>query len=161
MTIRQFCARLALAGAALTATGADAEPCGPETEARLHVNVEGVRNAEGEVAITVYSDRKSEFLKSGAYLLRHRVPVQGAVTRDCLALPAPGTYAVAIYHDEDGDHDFDRNFIGLPAEGYGFSNDPDTLFSLPSFSDVTFDAAPGDTELTITMQYRNSTDSQS
>ena len=161
MTIRRSCAVIVVVGAALAvtgstaaATGTDAETCTPETEARLNVNVRGVRNTEGEVAISVYSDRKSEFLSSGAYLIRHRVPVQPEVTRMCMPLPGPGTYAVAVYHDEDHDHDFDRTMVGLPAEGYGFSNDPDTLFSLPAFKDVLIDAPPGDTEITITMNYR-------
>ena len=153
MTIRQFCAGLALVGAATVATGAGAQPCSPEDEARLNVNVQGVRSSEGEVAITVYSDRKSEFLRSGTKLERNRVPAEQGVTRDCLVLPGPGTYAVTVYHDEDGDRDFDRSMIGMPAEGYGFSNDPATVLSLPSFEDVLVEAAPGDTEITITVMY--------
>ena len=35
----------------------------------------------------------------------------------------PGTYAVAVFHDLNGNGRLDRNFIGLPSEPYGFSND--------------------------------------
>jgi uncharacterized protein (DUF2141 family) len=34
----------------------------------------------------------------------------------------PGSYAIAVFHDTNGDGKLDRNFIGLPSEPYGFSN---------------------------------------
>jgi len=35
----------------------------------------------------------------------------------------PGTYSIAVFHDVNGNGKLDRNFIGLPNEPYGFSND--------------------------------------
>lgn len=35
----------------------------------------------------------------------------------------PGTYAIAVFHDVNGNGKLDRSFIGLPSEPYGFSND--------------------------------------
>jgi uncharacterized protein (DUF2141 family) len=35
----------------------------------------------------------------------------------------PGTYAIAVFHDVNGNGKLDRSFIGLPNEPYGFSND--------------------------------------
>jgi uncharacterized protein (DUF2141 family) len=54
----------------------------------------------------------------------------------CIHVPAPGIYGLAVYHDANADRRFDRNMLGLPAEGYGFSNDAPTLFGLPRFSAV-------------------------
>ena len=51
-------------------------------------------------------------------------------------MPRPGIYALALYHDENGNRRFDRTGIGFPAEGYGFSNNPPTLAGLPSFRSV-------------------------
>lgn len=127
--------------------------CGPGDETRLEVSVQNVRSSSGNVTITVYGDDRRKFLASGAKLVRDRAPAQAGVTRSCLPVPGPGVYAIAVYHDEDGDRDFDRNAMGMPREGYGFSNDAPTLMSLPSFNDVIFQAGPGSTPLTITMRY--------
>ena len=51
-------------------------------------------------------------------------------------LPAPGTYALAVYHDANANRHIDRSGIGLPEEGYGFSNNAPALFGLPSFGRV-------------------------
>ena len=129
-----------------------AEGCA-EGAAELEVTVSGVRSSAGWVTVTVYGDERSDFLGSGKKLVRERLPAQAGVTRGCVAVPGPGTYAVAIYHDEDADKDFDRNLVGMPAEGYGFSNDAPTRLSLPDFDDVTFPAGEGRTPLAITMRY--------
>ena len=41
-------------------------------------------------------------------------------------LPA-GTYAVQVMHDANGNDKLDTNFMGIPVEGYGFSNNPTGL----------------------------------
>ncbi len=144
---------LAIPVLATLALPAHAESCGPGDETRLEVSVQNVRSSSGNVTITVYENDRRKFLARGAKLVRDRVPAQAGVTTGCLPVPGPGVYAIAIYHDEDGDKDFDRNAMGLPREGYGFSNDAPTLMSLPSFDDVVFQAGPGSTPLTITMRY--------
>lgn len=127
--------------------------CGPDTATRLDVTVTNVRSADGNVTITLYGDDPDDFLAKGTKIMRHRVPAVAGKTPDCLALPGPGTYAIAIYHDEDGDRDFDRNLIGLPTEGYGVSNNPRIGFLPPGFDEVKFDAVEGENALSITMNY--------
>ncbi|WP_296598549.1 DUF2141 domain-containing protein [Phenylobacterium sp.] len=121
------------------------------TSSKLTVQVNGVRPAVGEVAITVYPDDKRRFLAKGGKLARQRLKAAASV-RACFWTP-PGFYAVAVYHDRDGDRDFDRTLVGLPAEGFGFSNDPDTKTGLPSFSSVRFRVAPGERVTPIQMKY--------
>src|SRR5436853_1567530 len=91
--------------------------------ARLNVQVNGVRSAAGEVAITVYADDRRKFLARGGKLMRIRVKAASPGVHTCFWL-TPANYEVAVYHDADGDQDFDRNLFGLPTEGFGFSNDP-------------------------------------
>ena len=43
---------------------------------------------------------------------------------------------MAIYHDANGDHDFNRSLVGLPTEGFGFSNNPETKTFDFAFQDV-------------------------
>ncbi|HKP78846.1 MAG TPA: DUF2141 domain-containing protein [Phenylobacterium sp.] len=121
------------------------------TSSKLTVHVTGVRRATGEVAITVYPDDRRRFLAKGGKLARQRVRA-AATVRACFWAPE-GSYAVAVYHDSDGDRDFDRTLVGLPAEGFGFSNDPDTKTGLPSLSAVRFRLGPGERVVPIQMKY--------
>lgn len=119
--------------------------------AKLTVQVNGVRSARGEVAITVYADDKRKFLARGGKLARVRVKAASAV-RACFWLP-PANYEVAVYHDANGDRDFDRTLVGLPSEGFGFSNNPETRIGLPPISACRFRLAPGEATIAIQMKY--------
>jgi uncharacterized protein (DUF2141 family) len=121
------------------------------TSSKLTVQVAGVRPATGEVAITIYPDDKRRFLAKGGKLFRQRVRAAPTV-RTCFWLPQ-GSYAVAVYHDRDGDRDFDRTLVGLPAEGFGFSNDPETKTGLPSLGSVRFRVGAGERVTPIQMKY--------
>lgn len=126
--------------------------CGDEG-VPLRVAVNQLRSTDGNLTVTVYGDDPDDFLAAGAKLTRKRVPITGSATEACLTVPAPGTYAIAVYHDENNDRDFNRTFIGLPNEGYGFSNDAPALVGLPSFDDARFDVPEDGRRLHIRMRY--------
>ena len=109
---------------------------GPAGKLWLRVVVEGLRNAHGLVAITLYPDVPSRFLVHNGSLYVGRTKAVAPTTDSCIFIPKPGVYVIAIYHDENGNQKFDRTRLGLPAEAYGFSNNPNTLFGLPSFDSV-------------------------
>ena len=50
----------------------------------------------------------------------------------------PGTYALAVIHDENSNGKLDTNWLGIPTEGYGFSNDAKALLGAPSFAAASF-----------------------
>ena len=52
-------------------------------------------------------------------------------------LPA-GKYAIKVFHDEDDDDELDTNFIGIPSEDYGFSNNAKGNFGPASWEDAMF-----------------------
>lgn len=124
------------ADAAATPASAPAGCTGPASQTWLNVVVEGVRNGNGLVAVTLYADDPSKFLVRHGSLYVGRVNAQAGTTRACIFVPKPGVYALALYHDENANRSFDRTGIGLPAEGFGFSNNPATLAGLPSFKSV-------------------------
>lgn len=132
---------------------ADDACAGKPGPVKLNVAVTGLRNDKGEVAVTVYPDIPSRFLAPKGKLLRVRTPTKLPVTHTCFWLPAPAAYAVAIYHDANSDHDFNRNVIGMPTEGYGFSNDAPARMGLPSFESVRFKTHAGDNDIRIRMRY--------
>jgi uncharacterized protein (DUF2141 family) len=128
------------AGAALAvsspAVAAPAGCTGPDSGTWIDVAVEGVRSSKGLIAITLYADKSRKFLVKNGSLYVGRVDAVAGTTRGCIHIPRPGVYAIAIYHDENGNQIFDRTGIGLPAEAYGFSNNPSTLAGLPAFKSV-------------------------
>lgn len=126
---------------------------GEKGEVRLRVVVSGVRTADGLMTITLYPDKPSDFLARTGKIARLRIPVTVPETDACMVAPGPGAYAVAVYHDVNGNQDFDRTFIGLPAEPFGFSNDPGRIRGIPKFQDVRFEAAIGDTPVPIALRH--------
>jgi uncharacterized protein (DUF2141 family) len=136
-----------------TATGTACAPGAP-AGLQIRVQVQGARNQQGSIAVTLYGSDPARFLASGGKLARLRVPVQaGGRAEACFAIAAPGLFAVAIYHDENNDHDFNLSVIGLPKEGYGFSNDAPTRFGVPSFADVRFAVEQAGRTVPVQLRY--------
>jgi len=126
---------------------------GPASGTWVRVVVEGVRNASGQVAITLYADDSSRFLVHHGALYVGRVKAVAGTTEGCIYVPRPGIYAIAVYHDANGNGKFDRNGVGLPAEGYGFSNNASTLLGLPSFDSVRLNIARSGLTTHIRLKY--------
>lgn len=126
---------------------------GPMSAVKLNVAITNVRSSNGLIAVSLYADNPKKFLAKRGSLYVGRVPAQAGTTRMCIHLPATGTYGLAVYHDENGDRKFKRNAIGLPAEGYGFSNDAPTLFGLPSFGRVRFSAPRSGFQTNLKLKY--------
>ena len=144
----------AILGFATSAAAATADDCeGRESQTKLTVQVTGVRAAKGEMAITLYPDDAKRFLAPHQKMARVRAVAQAPTTTACFWLPAPGYYAVSVYHDENANRDFDRTILGLPAEGFAFSNNPPTPTALPSFKAVRFKAGEGETRITVKLKY--------
>ena len=121
--------------------------------AHLNLTVNGVRSDDGLVTVTVYPDNPRRFLVHRGQIGVLRVPAHAPSTHVCVALPDAGVYAAVVYHYANGDRRFNRNAIGMPAEAYGFSNDPATFLGLPSFDSVRFKVQTGDNALTIRLHY--------
>ena len=56
-----------------------------------------------------------------------------------------GEYAITMYHDENSDNECNRNFMGIPKEAYGFSNNIKPKFGPPKFKDCKFTLSDSET----------------
>ena len=106
----------------------------PALAADLAVEVQGIRSGDGRLFVAVHSPETREAFPAGAGMVAAlqqsaRVGTIRFVLRD---LP-PGRYAVAAFHDENGNGDLDTNLLGIPSEGTGFANDPPSSFGPPDF----------------------------
>ena len=125
------------ARAQVEAPHAPSDCIGPHGDTWITVTVDGVRNANGQIAATLYADEASRFLVRHGSLYVARTPAVAGATKFCLYVPKPGIYAIAIYHDEDNSGTINRaGVFGIPTEGFGFSNNPVTIASLPAFRSV-------------------------
>ncbi len=135
------------------AQGAPAGCTGTPSQTWVTVIAEGFRNGDGLLAITLYADDSKKFLVKKGSLYVGRVPATAGTTRGCIFVPKPGVYAIALYHDENANQKIDRSGLGLPTEGFGFSNNPTTIMSLPSFSSVRLNIPKAGLVTRIRMKY--------
>jgi uncharacterized protein (DUF2141 family) len=119
----------------------------------IHVHVHGVRSASGTVKAVLYGPDPKSFLVKGKKADKEREPAQEGTMTLCVAAPDVGKYAVVVYHDENDNHKFDRNWIGLPTEGFGVSNDPSLFLAPPKFEESSFEVKGDVTHVAVEMKY--------
>ena len=117
----------------------------------IEVRVHGVRSDAGELVVVLYGDNPDEFLRRR--MARERVPAHHGSVTVRMPAPRPGTYAVAVYHDENGNRKFDKSMIGLPTEGFGLSNNPVVRYRAPQLAEVAFAVSDGPAALDIALRY--------
>jgi len=132
---------------------APADCQGPASSTWIKVSVTGVRNSNGLVAVTLYADVPGKFLVRHGSLYTGRFPAREGTTQACLFVPKPGVYAIAVYHDENSSRKLDRTALGLPAEAFGFSNNPSTFLGIPSFAKVRLSVPRTDLGTQIGLRY--------
>ncbi|MGC8477659.1 MAG: DUF2141 domain-containing protein [Acetobacteraceae bacterium] len=120
---------------------------------RLRIAVSGMRSASGSIVITIYPNEAKHFLDGRYKLARQALPVVLPVTHACFAFARPGDYAVALFHDRDNSGHFRTTLLGLPAEGYGFSNNPALRFGPPVLAQVRVKVHRGDNPIVVRMQH--------
>jgi uncharacterized protein (DUF2141 family) len=120
----------------------------------IHVKIQNIRNSTGNVACALFDSPAgfpTEFLRYATNIIA--IKIRDTEARcDFLDVP-PGTYALAVSHDENMDGRINNNWMGIPTEGYGFSNNAKALLGPPSFSAAGFPYHGGILELTITLHY--------
>ena len=118
----------------------------------LRVHVIGLRNDNGDVRCSLYSS--AEDFPTNDDLLATTVvaPISDHSAVCEFSSVAPGTYAVVVFHDENSDGKFNRNWLGMPKEGFGFSNDAPARWHPPKFDAASFSFS-GAAEIVVHMRY--------
>ena len=100
----------------------------------MQVRVLGVDGRGGSVRVTVCS--QANFLQPHCrYSARAPAGHGGTVVVRVPGVP-PGTYAVQVFHDVNDSGEINRNLLGVPTEGVGFSRDAPIRFAPPRFADA-------------------------
>ena len=122
----------------------------------LRIHVDGLRNSTGVVGSIVFKspdgwpENKEKSFRHGP------TPIAPGERRATVVWEhlSPGDYGVAVIHDENRNAKLDRNFIGIPKEGFGFANNPHVGLSAPPFAAAIVHVRCPSTETAIHLQYK-------
>jgi uncharacterized protein (DUF2141 family) len=118
----------------------------------VRVTVTDIRESTGTMRVQSYRGTKEDWLEKGKWIYRMEAPAKAGSMTFCMPLPRPGTYAIAVRHDVNGNGDTD-----IFADGGAMSNNPSiNIWNLgkPSYKKTRFDVGPGVQSISIRMRYR-------
>ena len=156
--LRRFLHRLVVSCFALCAVQA-------ALAADITVEIEGLRSEDGTIMLGLYDmaeafdmalkhyEQPDGFIKDTGRVLGAAIRVDTGIVHSTLTGLKPGRYAVILFHDENQDGRLDKNLLGIPVEGFGFSNNVIGFLGPPSFEDaaITLGAEPVTTR--VELQY--------
>ena len=132
--------------AALILTALAAASTAAADGAAIELRIDNIRSGRGRIKVGVYAPGRRHVAE------RFVAPAPGSRSLT-LAIP-PGSYAIMLYHDENGNGRLDRGMLGIPTEGYAFSNDAPVRLGPPSFAAMEIRVPPGGTTRTaVRMRY--------
>ena len=115
--------------------------------ARLTVNVSNIDHDAGEVRVLLCDE--ASFLTPNCAMTKSQPAAFGTLSFVFEDVPA-GNWALLAYHDANSNHDLDRNFLGIPTEQFGFSNNPGYTHK-PKFAESTVAISDQDVALSIVL----------
>jgi uncharacterized protein (DUF2141 family) len=121
----------------------------------LTVRVTGARNTKGKIGVTLFQNAQG-FPEDTSKAIR-----QESVEIDPKTMSAQVTFknlpqvtfAISVLHDENGNGKMDKNFVGMPKEGYGASNNPSKKRRAPTFDEAKFSLNTSEQAIEITLLY--------
>lgn len=124
-----------------------------QQNSQLAVEVGGLRNQQGQVCLSLFATGRGFPSRN-----------TNAVQNQCVAITAipqlvtfqdvsPGSYAVAVLHDANNDSEVNRNALGIPREGFGFSRNPVIQTGPPDFGDAVILVAGPRTNIQVQLNY--------
>jgi uncharacterized protein (DUF2141 family) len=115
-------------------------PIQPAAAATLTITIAGARSAQGSIGLALY-DSAVPFPEEDAKAFRRALtPIDPkTLSAQVVFEDVPfGIYAVAVRHDENLNGKLDKNFVGIPREGYDISNNPPARMRTPKFDEAKF-----------------------
>lgn len=127
--------------------------------ADLEIEIKGIKSRDGGLRIAIF-DSKETFLDLDKLAAGIQMDLKVVENLDSVVVRvkglAPGSYAVSTFHDENGNQKNDRNMLGIPSEGYGFSQAPGGSpgrFGPPGFEDAAIEVGAEPVSISIPLKY--------
>lgn len=103
--------------------------------ASINIKVTNIKNSKGMLRVGIIN--KEEDFPYDAFIGK-KVPICGDSVNVKFTGLAPGEYAIVVHHDENSNDKLDKNILGVPLEGYCFSNNVKAKLVPPKFKYVKF-----------------------
>ncbi len=110
----------------------------------LKVKIEGFENNNGKLYFQLQNPSQKAVYQSIETINNKVVFVE-------LKDIAKGKYSVRVFHDENNNKKIDKNFVGIPTESWGLSNNVKAILGPPNFEDSLFELN-GNKEISIKLQ---------
>ena len=119
----------------------------------LTVEITNIKSKKGKIAVAVFKNNE-DFIKEKPYFDNSysKADLKCGTMKIKLKLK-PGVYGITVLDDKNNDGKMEYNFIGMPREGYGFSNFTDRVLRRPEFKKFDFLIGENDKTVYVKMKY--------
>jgi len=127
------------------------------SQATLEVKIIGIRSDKGEILMSLYDDSdqypRNPRQELGNIRVSKKTIKDKTLTHKIEGLK-PGDYALSLLDDENKSGDIDLTRLGIPTEGFGFSNNVRPFLSAPAYRRCVFKIKEGTNKIEIKVQYK-------
>ena len=130
-------------------------PAQTQDTSTLTIRITGARNTKGQIGVTLFRDAQGFPDDTSRAIRQQSVQIDpNTMSAQVTFKDLPqGTFAVSVLHDENGNGKMDKNFMGIPKEGYGASNNPKKQRRAPTFDDAKFSLNAAEQTIEIKLIY--------
>ncbi|MFM7053205.1 MAG: DUF2141 domain-containing protein [Bacteroidota bacterium] len=125
----------------------------PNSSIEIRVVVNGIKPTTGNVGLLLFKSKDGFPGEQNKSVMQAKVMVKTSSVEHLFSGLSPGRYAVSIVHDANNNGKLDTNFMGIPKEGYGVSNNAINYFGPPRFEESSFIVNSGRVFSEIKVQY--------
>ena len=124
------------------------------SQSKIVVQISNLRNNNGVCRVCLFNSEATFSGKGGTPVLCVEVPAKEGATEALFKNVVPGAYAIAVFHDANNNKQMDKNFLGIPREGYGASRNKLPFAGAPEYKDNKF-TVTDKTITTLRIRLRN------
>ena len=119
------------------------------------INIKGSKHNKGNARILLFNEQNKQYFpdKSKKTLKQFERTINNKKLVISIKDIPNGKYAVSVHHDENADNKLNTNWLGIPNEGIGASNDAEGNLGPPEFEDAAFVLVKSLKSITINMKY--------
>ncbi|MEH1908842.1 MAG: DUF2141 domain-containing protein [Nostoc sp.] len=120
---------------------------------KLTIEIDGLKNKEGQVCASLFASSQGFPSDRDRVLQKQCSKITDIPLTISFENLKAGSYAVAVFHDQNNDRTLNSNGLGIPKEGFGFSSNPEIRTRAPKFSEAAFLVAGPNTNIQIQLKY--------
>lgn len=123
-------------------------------QGRVEAEITNFESSKGTCRACLFNNAASFTGEGGEPYRCVQVPVTGKTVQAVFDNVPAGTYALFVLHDANNNKKMDKNFVGIPKEGYGASRNKLPFAAAPSFNDNKF-AVQNNSAVRLSVRLRN------